>query len=166
MGARRKDKKMKEEKTMDIVNETINTEEIVNPETVEEVVESTEETIVENNENVEGVTEVTETVEEVSEEGSTEVLEDTNISSDDTIVEESSEEETFTEEEKPVVGKIQGFSKLYVRKEASKDSEPAGVVNEDDELFIDVENSTEDFYKVTTSNGLDGYCVKTNVKID
>ena len=69
-------------------------------------------------------------------------------------------------ENNEVIGKISGFEKLYVRKEASKDSEPVGIVTDKDDLSIDVARSTDDFYKVITSNGLEGYCVKEFVKID
>ena len=153
MSAKRKSKKLKEEETMENVNEIVNnTEEIVTPETVEEVIETTEETTVETNEVKEEVTEVTENVEEVQETPETEVEEG------------STEPEVI--EAAPVIGRICGFSKLYVRSEASRDSEPVGTVDDKEDLVIDLENSTEDFYKVRTTAGIDGYCVKSNVKID
>lgn len=123
--------------------------------------------IEELNQNIEEVTEVTEeTVNEVEE--STNETEET--------IEEVTEEVTEPEvivpsiennvENNEVIGKISGFEKLYVRKEASKDSEPVGIVTDKDDLSIDVAHSTDDFYKVITSNGLEGYCVKEFVKID
>ena len=69
-------------------------------------------------------------------------------------------------ENNEVIGKISGFNKLYVRKEANIDSEPVGIVTKDDDLSIDIIHSTDDFYKVYTSNGLEGYCVKNFVKVD
>ena len=120
---------------------------------IEEVTEVTEETIEENTEEVnETIEQVEETTEEVTEE----------VTEPDVIV--PSIENNVENNE--VIGKISGFEKLYVRKEASKDSEPIGIVTDKDDLSIDVAHSTDDFYKVITSNGLEGYCVKEFVKID
>ena len=134
---------------------------------IEEVTEVTEETIEENTE------EVNETIEQV-EETVNEVEESTNEAEE--TIEEVTEKVTEPEvivpsiennvENNEVIGKISGFEKLYVRKEASKDSEPVGIVTDKDDLSIDVARSTDDFYKVITSNGLEGYCVKEFVKID
>lgn len=123
--------------------------------------------IEELNQNIEEVTEVTEeTVNEVEE--STNETEETT----EEVTEEVTEPEVIVPsiennvENNEVIGKISGFEKLYVRKEASKDSEPVGIVTDKDDILIDVTNSTDDFYKVITSNGLEGYCVKEFVKID
>ena len=134
---------------------------------IEEVTEATEETIEESTE------EVNETIEQV-EETVNEVEESTNETEETTkeVTEEVTEPEVIVPsiennvENNEVIGKISGFEKLYVRKEASKDSEPVGIVTDKDDLSIDVSNSTDDFYKVITSNGLEGYCVKEFVKID
>lgn len=134
---------------------------------IEEVTEVTEETTEKSN------NEVNETVEQV-EETLNEVEESTNETEEN--IEEVTEAVTEPEvivpnvennvENNEVIGKISGFEKLYVRKEASKDSEPVGIVTDKDDLSIDVAHSTDDFYKVITSNGLEGYCVKEFVKID
>ena len=123
--------------------------------------------IEELNQNIEEVTEVTEeTVNEVEE--STNETEETT----EEVTEEVTEPEIIVPniennvENNEVIGKISGFEKLYVRKEASKDSEPVGIVTDKDDLSIDIAHSTDDFYKVITSNGLEGYCVKEFVKID
>ena len=134
--------------------------------------------IEELNQNIEEVTEVTEeTTEESTEEvkKTVEQVEET-INEIEETTEEVNEEVTEPEiivpniennvENNEVVGKIIGFEKLYVRKEASKDSEPAGIITSETVLIIDEENSTEDFYKVTTNEGLEGYCVKKFVKIN
>ena len=123
--------------------------------------------IEELNQNIEEVTEVTEeTVNEVEE--STNETEETT----EEVTEEVTEPEVIVPriennvENNEVKGKVSGFENLYVRKEASKDSEPVGIVTDKDDILIDVTNSTDDFYKVITSNGLEGYCVKEFVKID
>ena len=134
---------------------------------IEEVTEVTEETIEENTEEVnETIEQVEETVNEV-EESNNEAEETT-----EEVTKEVTEPEVIVPsiennvENNEVIGKISGFEKLYVRKEASKDSEPVGIVTDKDDLSIDVARSTDDFYKVITSNGLEGYCVKEFVKID
>ena len=125
---------------------------------IEKVNELTEENINEIEESFKETEEITnevnETVEQV-EETINEVEESTNK------IEETKKE--VTEE---VIGKIIEFEKLYIRKEADKNSEPVGIVTNKDYLSIDIIHSTDDFYKVITSNGLEGYCVKEFVKID
>ena len=126
--------------------------------------------IEELNQNIEESTEeVKENAEQV-EETINEIEESTNKTEE--VTEEVTEPEVIVPsiennvENNEVIGKISGFEKLYVRKEASKDSEPVGIVTDKDDLSIDVAHSTDDFYKVITSNGLEGYCVKEFVKID
>ena len=126
------------------------------------------------NNNIEELNQSIEEVTEVTEENVNEVEESTNETEETTeeVTEEVTEPEVIVPsiennvENNEVIGKISGFEKLYVRKEASKDSEPVGIVTDKDDLSIDVAHSTDDFYKVITSNGLEGYCVKEFVKID
>ena len=134
---------------------------------IEEVTEVTEETTEESTDEVnETVEQVEETVNEVEE--STDETEETT----EEVTEEVTEPEVIVPniedgvENNEVIGKISGFEKLYVRKEANKDSEPVGILASKDDLSIDIAHSTDDFYKVITSNGLEGYCVKEFVKID
>ena len=130
---------------------------------IEEVTEVTEETTEEStNEVNEIIEQVEETVNEV-EESTNEAEETTEEVTEPEVIVPSIENNVENNE---VIGKISGFEKLYVRKEASKDSEPVGIVTDKDDLSIDVDHSTDDFYKVITSNGLEGYCVKEFVKID
>lgn len=138
---------------------------------IEKVTEVTEETTEETTE--ESIEEVKETAEQV-EETVNEVEESTNETEE--TIEEVTEEVTEPEvivpsidnnvENNEIIGKVSGFENLYVRKEASKDSEPVGIVTNKDDISIDIAHSTDDFYKVITSNGLEGYCVKEFVKID
>ena len=126
------------------------------------------------NNNIEELNQNIEEVTEVTEETVNEIEETTNETEETTeeVTEEVTEPEVIVPsiennvENNEVIGKISGFEKLYVRKEASKDSEPVGIVTDKDDLSIDVARSTDDFYKVITSNGLEGYCVKEFVKID
>ena len=126
------------------------------------------------NNNVEELNQNIEEVTEVTEETVNEIEESTNETEETTeeVTEEVTEPEVIVPsiennvENNEVKGKVSGFENLYVRKEASKDSEPVGIVTDKDDILIDVTNSTDDFYKVITSNGLEGYCVKEFVKID
>lgn len=141
-----------ENNNIEELNQSIEGVTVVIEETTEEVnetVEQVEETV---NEVEESTDETEETTEEVTEEVTEPVIIVANI--EDGV------------ENNEVIGKISGFTKLYVRKEANKDSEPVGIVTDKDDLSIDVAHSTDDFYKVITSNGLEGYCVKEFVKID
>ena len=133
---------------------------------IEEVTEVTEETTEEStNEVNETVEQVEETVNEVEE--STKETEETT----EEVTEEVTDQEVIVPsidnnvENNEIIGKINGFKNLYVRKEASKDSEPVGIVTDKDDLSIDVAHSTDDFYKVITSNGLEGYCIKQFINI-
>lgn len=129
-------------------------------EVTEPVVEEITEKIIESKEEtVEPTEEVEETVEEVTE--PTEEVEE-HITEPEVIVPNIED----GVENNEVIGKISGFEKLYVRKESNKDSEPVGIVTDKDDLSIDLSHSTNTFYKVITSNGLEGYCVKEFVKID
>ena len=151
-----------ENNNIEELNQNIEEVTEVTEETVNEVEESTNETEETTEESTEEVKETAEQVEETL----NEVEESTNET------EETIEPEVIVPsiennvENNEVIGKISGFEKLYVRKEASKDSELVGIVTDKDDLSIDVARSTDDFYKVITSNGLEGYCVKEFVKID
>lgn len=56
-------------------------------------------------------------------------------------------------------------NKLNVRKQASKDSEVIEIIDINSEVLIDLALSTNDFYKVRTMSGKEGYCLKTFIKI-
>ena len=65
-------------------------------------------------------------------------------------------------------GSLNGCSKLNMRKEASKDSEIVYVLSKDSVFTICLEESTEDFYKVYTSNEeilVEGYCLKEFINV-
>lgn len=124
-----------------------------------------DETPVENNptEVVEETTEVEEVVNEAVEE----------MAANDTVelseeVENVSEEEVITIEDPNsiVEGVINNCTQLNIRKEASKTSEIVEVVDAGAKVLIDEASSTEDFYKVVTPSGVEGYCMKSFVKVD
>lgn len=66
----------------------------------------------------------------------------------------------------PTFGIVTGCKKLYVRTEPDKNSEPLDILDKDEEVEIDTIISTpDDFYCVTTSTGIVGYCMKQYIKI-
>lgn len=74
-------------------------------------------------------------------------------------------EATITEEHVVVTGKVEGCERLNVRAESNKDSDVVCIINKSTEVVIDLENSTEDFYKITTSQGINGYCMKKFITV-
>ncbi len=77
------------------------------------------------------------------------------------IVEESQE----VEEAAPTVGFVDNCECLRVRKGSNVDSEELCIINKLSEVVIDLDNSTDYFYKVTTSEGVEGYCMKKFITI-
>lgn len=65
----------------------------------------------------------------------------------------------------PKVGFVNDCERLNMRKEASKSSEVVTILHKYAELQIDEANSTEEFYKVTTLAGIEGYCMKKFIKV-
>lgn len=105
--------------------------------------------------------EVKETVNaEVSEESIEPMVEDTV-----TAEVESNVEEPKNEESKPVIGIVTDCVRLNVRKDPNRSSEVLGVITAETELIIIEEESTDEFYKICTSAGLEGYCMKSFVTI-
>ena len=55
--------------------------------------------------------------------------------------------------------------KLNVRKSPDINGKICCVANSGDKLTVNITESTDEWYKVETSNGITGYCMKTFVKI-
>ena len=77
------------------------------------------------------------------------------------IVEESQK----VEESVQTVGFVDNCEHLRVRKGSNVDSEELCIINKLSEVVIDLDNSTDYFYKVTTSEGVEGYCMKKFITI-
>ena len=69
------------------------------------------------------------------------------------------------EEPKYATGIVTDCIKLNVREYPNSTAMILGTVHAGIELIIDNEESTEDFYKIYTSVGLEGYCMKKFVTI-
>ena len=60
-------------------------------------------------------------------------------------------------------GIVTDCRKLNVRKEPNEYAEIVAVVDAYDKIFVDFENSEGDYYKVETTSGVEGYCLKAHV---
>ena len=92
----------------------------------------------------------------------TESVEQVETPIDETPIETEPVEQLTVSE--PVEGTV-GCEKLYVRSDATVDSEPVGVINRDSKVFVYEDESTEEFYKVCTTTGLEGYCMKKFISV-
>lgn len=90
----------------------------------------------------------------------------------DPVVEEEAEqaqeimeESQKVEEAVQTVGFVDNCECLRVRKESNVDSEELCIISKLSEVVIDLDNSTDYFYKVKTSEGVEGYCMKKFITI-
>ena len=69
----------------------------------------------------------------------------------------------------PMVEPVHGFvvdcEQLYVRSEPSTDSESLGIIKKSTNLLIYENESTDDFYKICTEAGLEGFCMNKFIAI-
>lgn len=105
--------------------------------------------------------------EEVINEQVDELVEEIDL---DNIVENEFQNEELIEALKDVTGTgiVTGCAKLRVRKAPSSDAEVYGTIDEDTEVAVTINKSTEEFYQVNTIiNGtlVAGYCMKKFIKI-
>lgn len=71
------------------------------------------------------------------------------------------ETEVVCEEKTPVIGVVVNCQKLRVRSEASADTDNTiTVLDALSEVTVDEDASTEDFYKICTAAGMEGFCMK------
>lgn len=92
-----------------------------------------------------------------------------NTNTDDTIIPESvtTVATSIVEPEisEPIEGFVSGCEKLNVREEPKKDADIVCVIEKDASVIIDVDDSTDSFYKVCTEAGAEGYCMKNFITI-
>lgn len=62
-------------------------------------------------------------------------------------------------------GIVTDCHRLNVREKPMKDSSVVTIVNEYDELVINFNNSTDEWYAVRTTSGAEGFCMKKFVTI-
>lgn len=128
-----------------------------------EVIENTAEEAV-TEETVQAVAEAI--VEEANEQNVDvqEVVQDIIEESNDESNDESDKEKQDTENQEEVVnvkeGIVGGCNKLNVRTEANINSDVACVLNSDSRVYVYLDNSTDEFYKIKTQDDVYGYCKK------
>ena len=79
----------------------------------------------------------------------------------DQLIEEAPKKETK-------VGIVANCEKLNLRRSPLKDSDGANIITEllpGVAVVIDEDESTSDFYKVTTETGLEGFCMKQYIEL-
>ena len=77
---------------------------------------------------------------------------------------ETEEQKTVeTEEPKPVTFGVVNCGKLNVRKAPNKSETPICVIEKGDEVII--KDSIEEWYKVTTKSGKEGYCMSEFIDV-
>lgn len=59
------------------------------------------------------------------------------------------------------ISTVIGCEKLRVRPTPDTDQEEIALIDRDTVVNISLEDSTEDFYKVKTDDGVEGYCMKS-----
>lgn len=128
-------KKMKNE----VIENTA--EEVVTEETVQAVAEAIVEEANEQNVDVQEVVQ--------------DIIEESNEESNEESDEENQEEVVNIKE-----GVVGGCNKLNVRTEANINSDVACVLNSDSRVYVYLDDSTDEFYKIKTQDDVYGYCKK------
>ena len=85
-----------------------------------------------------------------------------NLFKDDYRIEEHEESQNSEDVKK---GFVTNCKKLNVREEPKKDSAIVCEVDYQTELMIDENESTEEFYKVCTAAGIEGFCMRKFIAI-
>lgn len=80
------------------------------------------------------------------------------------IIEDTPVTETV-EEVAEVFGVVTDCLRLNIREEPTKDSAVVTIVTCLDELKIDPDNSTDEWYAVCTASGVEGFCMKKFVAV-
>ena len=83
------------------------------------------------------------------------------------VIESVEEPDPETKQEsESIVGIVSECSRLRVRSYPELDANVICEIDAGAQVVIDNAESTEDFYKVCTETGIDGYCMKKFIKID
>lgn len=107
----------------------------------------------------------------VQEEEKEEVLEVADMLAEVEAMEEVVEEDCVEEIEEikevsaPVIGVVAGCKKLNVRCEGKAGADVVCEIAEATEVVIDEKESTEDFYKICTEAGAEGFCMKKYITL-
>ena len=74
-------------------------------------------------------------------------------------------EATPVEKTTVYIGKLRDCGKLNVRAEPSVDAKVLCRIDKNSEVIVEKSESTKDFYKICTSSGVEGYCMKKYMSI-
>lgn len=84
---------------------------------------------------------------------------------DDSEIIESIENKEIEEVSEEIIGVVTDCLRLNIRMKPCKDSEVVAIATCLDELRIDCEESTDDWYAVCTVAGIEGFCMKKFVAV-
>lgn len=73
--------------------------------------------------------------------------------------------EPVVEESTEILGVVTECARLNVRKEPSTDADVVTTILLGTEVMVDVYESTEEFYKICTGAGIEGYCMKKFINV-
>lgn len=90
-------------------------------------------------------------------------VQDVEVKTDEVVNETI--EEVVEENRKDILGIVVDCDKLNVRKEPSINADIVCMIDASTNLIVDYESSTDEFYKICTYAGIEGYCMKKFVKI-
>lgn len=65
----------------------------------------------------------------------------------------------------PIFGVVANCKLLNVREAPDKNSEILTTIGQGDEIMIDIDASTDDFYSVCTETGVEGYCMRQFIEV-
>lgn len=64
-----------------------------------------------------------------------------------------------------VKGRVKGANMLNIRQTPSMTANVVDIIGEGTEVEVELTESTEDFYKICTAAGSEGYCMNTYIEI-
>lgn len=82
------------------------------------------------------------------------------------IMDDYMEEKSSVEEVTPINSVVANCQKLRVRSAANTNSEILCEIAADTKVIIDKKNSTNEFYKICTEAGVEGYCMKQFITVE
>lgn len=84
-----------------------------------------------------------------------------NVAPEETVIEQTANVVHYND------GFVSGCEKLNVRKESSKESDVLCILEKGSEVQVDLteDNTSEEFYKIITPSGVEGYCMKKFITI-
>ena len=95
----------------------------------------------------------------------TKSLADVTEEVEEEIAEVNESEEATKEADSTVVGYVSGCLKLNIREEGYPGANVVCVVPEKTALLIEVAESNDEWYKVYTETGMEGFCMKQYVTL-